>query len=87
MQTRASALGTRLAQLNAQLIRDEGRRTSMTVVELAQRMKQCLSNDYPAVRFEDADSVIGYALFRHEPGARLASATPASRNAAQPLAH
>jgi predicted acetyltransferase len=56
-----------LAQLNAQLIRDEGHRNSMTVLELAQRMKQWLSNDYRAVLFEDADTVIGYALFRHEP--------------------
>jgi GNAT superfamily N-acetyltransferase len=56
-----------LAPLNAQLIRDEGHGNSMTVAELAERMKNWLSGDYRAVVFEDSDDVVGYALFRREP--------------------
>jgi predicted acetyltransferase len=55
-----------LAELNHQLICDEGHRNTMTVAELAERMGQWLAGDYQAVVFEDAGNVLGYALYREE---------------------
>jgi len=40
-----------LAELNHQLIRDEGRRNLMTVPELEQRMRGWLTGEYRAVIF------------------------------------
>src|SRR5262245_34488262 len=57
----------RLAELNHQLIRDEGHRNPMTVPELEQRMKEWLSHEYRAVIFEDNDMIVAYALFREQP--------------------
>jgi GNAT superfamily N-acetyltransferase len=55
----------RIAPLNAQLIRDEGHRNSMTVEQLEQRMANWLSRDeYKAVIFEEAGIETGYALFQ-----------------------
>jgi GNAT superfamily N-acetyltransferase len=56
-----------LAPLNAQLIREEGHRNTMTVPQLAERMKQWLDSDYQAAVFEDSDRLSGYALYRREP--------------------
>lgn len=57
-----------LAPLNAQLIRDEGHRNPMTVVQLAERMSQWLaSGEYEALLFEETSVIVGYALFRREP--------------------
>ena len=56
-----------LAELNHQLIRDEGHRNRMTVVELEQRMRGWLADEYRAVLFEDAGQVVAYALFREQP--------------------
>jgi GNAT superfamily N-acetyltransferase len=56
-----------LAPLNAQLIRDEGHRNSMTVSQLAARMAEWLRGEYRAVIFEDSESVVGYALYRRDP--------------------
>jgi predicted acetyltransferase len=56
-----------LAELNHQLIRDEGHRNRMTVPELEQRMKDWLAKEYTAVLFEVDDSVIAYALYREQP--------------------
>ena len=56
-----------LAELNHQLIRDEGHRNRMTVPELGQRMKGWLASEYAAVLFEDGKEVIAYALYREEP--------------------
>ena len=53
-----------LAPLNAQLIRDEGHRNSMTLPQLAERMAGWLRGEYRAVLFEDAGAVVGYALYR-----------------------
>jgi GNAT superfamily N-acetyltransferase len=54
-----------LAPLNAQLIRDEGHRNSMTVEQLEQRMASWLARaEYQAVIFEQAGATTGYALFR-----------------------
>ena len=56
-----------LAELNHQLIRDEGHRNRMTVAELEQRMRGWLSSEYQAVLYEDNGEVIAYALFREQP--------------------
>ncbi len=55
-----------LAQLNYQLIRDEGHRNRMTVPELEQRMRGWLAGEYTAIVFEDAGQVVAYALFREQ---------------------
>ena len=52
-----------LAELNQQLIRDEGHRNRMTVPELEQRMRSWLAGDYRAVMFEERGEVVAYALF------------------------
>jgi predicted acetyltransferase len=56
-----------LAELNHQLIRDEGHRNPMTVLELEQRMKGWLSSDYHAAMFEDGGAFVSYALYREQP--------------------
>jgi GNAT superfamily N-acetyltransferase len=56
-----------LAALNAQLIRDEGHRNSMSVVQLAERMAGWLRGEYKAVIVEEDGAIVGYALFRHDP--------------------
>jgi GNAT superfamily N-acetyltransferase len=58
-----------LAPLNAQLIRDEGNRNSMTIEQLEQRLANWLARgEYEAVVFEEAGIVTGYALFRRNDG-------------------
>ena len=54
----------RLAELNHQLIRDEGHRNPMTVVELEQRMRGWILGEYRAIIFEEQGEVVAYALFR-----------------------
>ena len=56
-----------LAELNHQLICDEGHRNPMTVPELEQRMRGWLAGEYRAVIFEDAGEAVAYALFREQP--------------------
>lgn len=56
-----------LAELNHQLIRDEGHRNPMTVPELEQRMKDWLTSEYAAVICEDGPEVVAYALYREQP--------------------
>jgi GNAT superfamily N-acetyltransferase len=56
-----------LADLNYQLIRDEGHRSHMTVPELSQRLKEWLKGEYTAILFEHGAEVLAYALFRDEP--------------------
>jgi len=56
-----------LAGLNHQLIRDEGHRNQMTVLELEKRMRGWLSGEYRAVIFEDAGEVAAYGLYREQP--------------------
>jgi GNAT superfamily N-acetyltransferase len=55
-----------LAEMNHQLIRDEGHRNRMTVPELEQRMRDWLSGEYRAEIYEDAGEVVAYALFREQ---------------------
>jgi len=56
-----------LADLNYQLIRDEGHRNRMSVSELEQRMKGWLAKEYTAILFESAGAVIAYALYEEKP--------------------
>jgi GNAT superfamily N-acetyltransferase len=55
-----------LGALNAQLIRDEGHRNSMTVPELVERMAGWLRGDSEAAVVEELGVIVGYALFRRE---------------------
>jgi GNAT superfamily N-acetyltransferase len=55
-----------LAELNHQLIRDEGHRNRMTVPELEQRMRGFLAGEYRAVIFEAAGTIVAYALYREQ---------------------
>jgi predicted acetyltransferase len=56
-----------LAELNHQLIRDEGHRNPMTVPELERRMKSWLASDYAAVFFEQDGVVVAYAVYAEQP--------------------
>lgn len=55
-----------LAELNHQLIRDEGHRNRMTVPELEQRIRGWLSGEYRAVIYEDGKEVVAYGLYREQ---------------------
>jgi predicted acetyltransferase len=57
-----------LAELNHQLIVDEGHRNQMTVPELEGRMKDWLDEAYEAVLFEVGGEVAAYALHRNQAG-------------------
>ena len=58
-----------LAELNHQLIRDEGHRNPMTVPELEERMRGWLTTAaYEAVVFETESGVVAYALYRWRQG-------------------
>jgi ribosomal protein S18 acetylase RimI-like enzyme len=56
-----------LAELNHQLIRDEGHRNRMTVPELEERMERWLAAEYSAVLFEDQGQVVACAVYRLQP--------------------
>jgi predicted acetyltransferase len=56
-----------LAELNHQLIRDEGHRNKMTVPELERRMKDWLASEHAAVFFEAGGATVAYALYREQP--------------------
>ncbi len=56
-----------LAELNHQLIRDEGHRNKMTVAELEQRMKDWLASEYAGAIFEEGGGTIAYALYSEQP--------------------
>ena len=53
-----------LAELNQQLIQDEGHPNSMSVAELESRMHAWLVRVYTAVLFVREGAVVGYALYR-----------------------
>ena len=63
----ATSLESVLAPMNAQLIRDEGHRNSMTIPQLTERMSEWLKTEYQAFLFELGGKTIGYALHRVEP--------------------
>ena len=56
-----------LAELNHQLIRDEGHRNPMTVPQLEQRMRRWISGEDRAIIYEDGGEIVAYALFREQP--------------------
>ncbi len=58
-----------LADMNHQLIEDEGHRNLMTVPELERRMVDFLEGEYDAVifRLDDGETPVAYALYRHDP--------------------
>lgn len=56
----------KLAELNHQLIHDEGHRNKMTVSELEQRMRGWLQSEYSAIVFETESEIIAYALYREQ---------------------
>jgi GNAT superfamily N-acetyltransferase len=57
-----------LAELNYQLIRDEGHRNPMDVNQLEHRMYGWLSaREYCAVIFVQEDTPVAYALYREDP--------------------
>jgi ribosomal protein S18 acetylase RimI-like enzyme len=56
-----------LAELNHQLIGDEGHRNPMTKADLRARMEAWLESEYTAVLFEDRGAVVAYALYREQP--------------------
>jgi len=55
-----------LADLNHQLIRDEGHRNRLAVAEREQRMRGWLAGEYRAVLYEDGREVVAYALVREQ---------------------
>ena len=55
-----------LAELNHQLIRDEGHSNPMTVPELEVRMRGWLSANYTATIFEEQGHVVAYVLYRDD---------------------
>lgn len=57
-----------LAQLNQQLLHDEGHRNrEMALSELERRMMAWLEREYKAVIFEEANELVAYGLFREAP--------------------
>ena len=55
-----------LAELNLQLIRDEGHRNQMAVSELEQRLKGWLASEYAATLFEADGEMVAYTLYREQ---------------------
>ena len=55
-----------LAELNHQLIRDEGHRNQMTVSELEGRLQAWLDGEYQVHIFQLDSVIVGYALYRED---------------------
>ena len=53
-----------LAELNRQLIQDEGQSNSVSLAELENRMRAWLVRAYTAVLFLSQETVVGYAVYR-----------------------
>jgi predicted acetyltransferase len=56
-----------LAELNHQLIADEGHRNPMSVAQLETRLRHWLEEGYEAVLFEKDGETAAYALYRTQP--------------------
>jgi GNAT superfamily N-acetyltransferase len=56
-----------LAEINKQLIADQGHRNPMSVPELETRMRDWLAEDYVATLFVRDGQLAAYALWRDEP--------------------
>lgn len=59
-----------VAELNHQLIADEGHRNPMDVGELEQRMRSWIAADYRCALFFGESGVVAYALYREDESAR-----------------
>src|SRR5580658_10133050 len=57
-----------LGSLNQQLIEDEGHRSTFTLPQLSERMRGWITVEYTAMLFEYKGEIVGYALYRDEPG-------------------
>jgi GNAT superfamily N-acetyltransferase len=57
-----------LGSLNLQLIEDEGHRSALNLSQLRERMRGWITVEYTAMLFEYKGEVVGYALYRDEPG-------------------
>jgi predicted acetyltransferase len=57
-----------LARMNQALIRDEGHRNNMNLIELEQRMGEWLKAEYHALLIQFEDEIAGYVLYRRDPG-------------------
>jgi GNAT superfamily N-acetyltransferase len=57
-----------LGSLNHQLIEDEGHRSALSLSQLRERMRGWITVEYTAMLFEYKGEVVGYALYRDEPG-------------------
>lgn len=68
MEYRAAGKGdlSLLAELNRQLIEDEGHPNPMSVGELEKRMRSWLGRTYTGVLFTSEGAVVGYALYRSD---------------------
>lgn len=55
-----------LAEMNYQLIKDEGHSNPMGVTELRERMSTWLEGIYSAALIKEHSQVVGYALWRNE---------------------
>ena len=55
-----------LAEMNRNLIRDEGHRNAMNVTQLTRRMRGWLKGNYRAYLFELGTVLAGYCIFRKE---------------------
>lgn len=63
-----------LAELNHQLIRDEGHRNPMNVDQLEHRMRGWLSSvEYRAIIFAQEDTPVAYAFYTRRPGRNLSA--------------
>jgi ribosomal protein S18 acetylase RimI-like enzyme len=60
-----------LAELNHQLIADEGHGNSMDMDQLEQRMLNWLDSEYQAVLFHRDRDVVAYALYRNDEYGRI----------------
>jgi predicted GNAT family acetyltransferase len=60
-----------LAELNRQLIVDEGHHNPMGMPALEQRMRAWLASEYRAVLFHQGDDVVAYALYRIDEWERI----------------
>jgi GNAT superfamily N-acetyltransferase len=68
---RATVLDARLlAELNHQLIADEGHPNPMGVAELEARMQRWLASEYRAIVFHEQE-VLAYVLFRDDESGRV----------------
>lgn len=55
-----------LAEMNQQLIVDQGHHNPMDVDELEERMERWLTSEYRAVLFHRGSEIVAYALFRDD---------------------